>query len=219
LYFGDKIDECTDKCGSCTKEPVQQIDITKEAQMFLSTVYRLGQKFGQNHVIDVLRGSKAKKLLDFNHDRLSVYGVGEGRNKNEWGMIADRLFEKELIYIGEYRAITLTSGSKEILSGGGEVWIDEDKIGNIAQVQELDDDLEPEDELFESFRVLRREIATKNDIPAYIVFSDKTLKDLSLKLPQTKEQMLDVHGVGEVKYERYGREFLELSKKLQKESS
>lgn len=214
LYFGDKIDECEDKCGSCLKEPIEQLNITKEAQMFLSAVYRLGQKFGQNYVIDVLRGSKAQKLLNFNHNRLSVYGVGEGRSKQEWGMIADRLFELEYIGIGEYRAIILSSRSKEVLTGGLEVSIDDDKIGNIAQVQIDEDDLEPRDELFESFRVLRRELAQKNDIPAYIVFSDKTLKDFTARLPQTKEQMLDVHGVGEVKYERYGKEFLELSREL-----
>jgi ATP-dependent DNA helicase RecQ len=219
LYFGDKIDECETKCGSCLKDPVEQIDITKESQMFLSTVYRLGQKFGQNHVIDVLRGSKAEKLLKFNHNNLSVYGVGSHRPKQEWGMIADRLFELDMIGIGEHRAIILKTKSKEVLTGKVTIYIDDDKIGNVTQLEiEDEEELSPRDELFESFRTLRSELATKNNIPAYIVFSDKTLKDFTARLPQNKEQMLEVHGVGEVKYERYGEKFLELSRKLSSDS-
>ncbi len=219
VYFGDSVEVCGDKCGSCLKEPVEQIDITKEAQKFLSAIYRVGQKFGQNHVIDLLRGSKSEKILKFDHDKLSVYGIGADRGKNEWAMIADRLFELEAIEVGEHRALKLTQKAKEILQGKLKVWIDEDKIGKAVKVVKYDkEESEPKNELFETFRTLRREIATKNDIPAYIVFSDKTLVELSKKLPQNREEMLDIHGIGEVKFERYGEEFLELSISLSKES-
>ena len=218
VYFGDSVDICEDKCGSCLKEPVEQKDITKEAQKFLSAIYRVGQKFGQNHVIDVLRGSKSEKILNFNHDKLSVYAIGNDRGKNEWAMIADRLFELEIVEVGEHRALKLTQKAKDVLQGGLEVWIDEDKIGKAVKVVKYDEEeSEPKNELFESFRTLRRELATKNDIPAYIVFSDKTLVELSKKLPQNREEMLDVHGIGEVKFERYGEEFLSLSIALSKE--
>jgi ATP-dependent DNA helicase RecQ len=217
LYFGDKVDECGNRCGSCLKEDVKQLDITKEAQQFLSAIYRVGQKFGQNYVIDVLRGSKAERILNFNHDKLSVYGIGEGRSKNEWGMIADRLFELEIINIGEHRALKLTQHAKEVLNGTQRVFIDEDKIGKLVKVIKKDEtDDEPKDELFESFRILRREIATEQNIPAYIVFGDKTLVELARRLPQNREEMLDIHGIGEVKFERYGEKFLELSNELRK---
>jgi ATP-dependent DNA helicase RecQ len=218
VYFGDKVEECENKCGSCLKEPVKQIDITKEAQQFLSASYRVGQKFGQNHLIDVLRGSKSEKIRNFSHDRLSVYNIGNTRSKNEWAMIADRLFELELIDVGEHRAVKLTTEAKEVLTGGRKVWIDEDKIGKTVKMIRQDEEYEePKNELFEAFRTLRREIATENEVPAYIVFSDKTLVELSYKLPQTRDAMLDVHGIGEVKFERYGEKFLELSIALKKE--
>ena len=219
VYFGDKVEVCETKCGSCLKDPVAQLDVTKAAQQFLSGIYRVGQKFGQNHVIDLLRGSKSEKLLNFEHDKLSVYGIGNDRSKNEWGMIADRLFELELVGVGEHRALKLTQKAKEVLKGTLKVWIDEDKVGKGVKIVKDEEDNEPKNELFESFRTLRREIATEFDIPAYIVFSDKTLVDLSKKLPQNREEMLDVHGIGEVKFERYGEKFLDLSLELKKDLS
>ncbi len=213
IYFGDKGEDCGDRCDSCLKEPVQQIDITKEAQMFLSAVYRTGARFGQNHIIDVLRGSSAQNITKFGHDKLSVYGIGEVRNKNEWGMIADRLFELEAVGIGEHRALKLLPAAAEILKGQRKVEIDEDKLGNIKRFKVADEMIE-KDETFEAFRSLRMRIASERDVPAYIVFSDKTLHELSRRLPQNREEMLSVNGIGEVKYERYGEAFLELSRSL-----
>jgi ATP-dependent DNA helicase RecQ len=213
VYFGDKSEACGDKCDSCLKTPVEQIDITKEAQMFLSTIYRTGERFGQNHIIDILRGSTAQNIVKFGHEKLTVYGIGEIRNKNEWGMIADRLFELSAINLGEHRALKLQKEAIGILKGQEKVWIDEDKLGNISR-QKITDIIE-KDETFEAFRSLRMKIATENDVPAYIVFSDKTLYELSTRLPKSKEEMLEVNGIGEVKYERYGELFLELSRSLQ----
>lgn len=212
-YFGDVSALCEDKCDSCMKEPVQQKDISKEAQMFLSAIYRTGGKFGQNHLIDILRGSEAKKILEFRHEQLSVYGIGKEHAKKVWEMIVDRLHEIEALGVGEHRAVIMTEVGVEILKGKKVVEIDEDKLGN--ESYEVDEDSnEEKDEIFESFRFLRMKIATESDVPAYIVFSDKTLKDLALRLPQSKEEMLDVHGIGEVKYARYGEAFLALSCEL-----
>ncbi len=213
VYFGDKSEACGSKCDSCLKSPVEQIDITKEAQMFLSAIYRTGERFGQNHIIDILRGSTAHNIIKFGHEKLTVYGIGEIRNKNEWGMIADRLFELSAINLGEHRALKLQKEAIAILKGQEKVWIDEDKLGNISK-QKIIDVIE-KDETFEAFRSLRLKIATENDVPAYLVFSDKTLYELSARLPKSKEEMLEVNGIGEVKYERYGELFLKLSKSLQ----
>ena len=218
VYFGDKSDDCGDKCDSCLKEPVEQIEITKEAQMFLSAIYRTGERFGQNHIIDILRGSQAQNITKFAHDKLSVYGIGEIRNKNEWGMIADRLFELSAVNLGEHRALKLQSEAIDILKGKQKIWIDEDKLGNISRLKLADEAVE-KDEIFEAFRSLRLEIATEHDIPAYIVFSDKTLHELAKRLPQNRDEMLAVNGIGEVKYERYGEAFLELSKTLSERES
>ncbi|RUM65890.1 MAG: DNA helicase RecQ [Sulfurospirillum sp.] len=214
LYFGDEGEACGDKCDSCLKAPVEQVEITKEAQMFLSAIYRTGERFGQNHIIDILRGSQAQNIMKFGHDKLSVYGIGELRNKNEWGMIADRLFELSAIQLGEHRALKLQKEAIAVLKGHEKVWIDEDKLGNITRLKTAAEEIE-KDETFEAFRSLRMKIATQHDVPAYIVFSDKTLHELSRRLPKNKEEMLEVNGIGEVKYERYGEAFLELSRELQ----
>ena len=213
VYFGDESEDCGDKCDSCLKAPVEQVDITKEAQMFLSAIYRTGERFGQNHIIDILRGSQAQNVVKFGHDKLSVYGIGEVRNKNEWGMIADRLFELGAVHLGEHRALKLQQAAIAILKGQSKVWIDEDKLGNITRLKTVDEEIE-KDETFEAFRALRMKIAAEHDVPAYIVFSDKTLHELSRRLPENREEMLEVNGIGEVKYERYGEAFLALSREL-----
>jgi len=216
-YFGDSSEICVDKCDSCVKEPVAQKDITKEAQMFLSCIYRTGSKFGQNHLIDVLRGSKAAKILQFGHEKLSVYGIGEEHAKKVWEMIVDRLHEVEALAVGEHRALIMTEKGVAILKGQSVVEIDEDKLGNDKYIIEEDTYVE-RDETFESFRSLRMKIATESDVPAYIVFSDKTLKDMAQRLPQSKVEMLEVNGIGEVKYKRYGEAFLALSQALKEEA-
>jgi len=216
-YFGDSGEICEDKCASCVAEPIAQKDITKEAQMFLSAIYRTGSRFGQNHLIDILRGSTAAKVLQFEHEKLSVYGIGKEHSKTVWGMIVDRLHELEALGIGEHRAIIMTEKGIAILKGQETVEIDEDKLQAKAY-KVVDDEVVEKDETFERFRALRMQIATKAEVPAYIVFSDKTLLDMAHKLPQNKSEMLEVNGIGEVKYERYGEAFLELSCELHSEA-
>jgi ATP-dependent DNA helicase RecQ len=144
----------------------------------------------------------------------SLYGVGKDTSKEVWNAIADRLFELDAIEIGEFRAIKLKKFGVGILQKKVTVDIDNHKMtvkGRSSKKEEL---TPIEDSIFDKFKALRLDIASKNTIPAYIVFSDKTLLEFAQKLPQTKNDMLDVNGVGEVKYERYGEEFLTLCREL-----
>jgi len=210
-YFDDIIEPCKTMCDNCTKEKVEKLDITVETQKFLSAVYRSNQSFGQNHIIDILRGSNNQKIFQFNHNELSVYGIGKEKSKNEWNAIADRLFDIEAISIGEYRAMKLTSYGMEVLKGKHTIDIDSDKIGIVEEVIEKSEKLSKSySQFFEEFRSLRTTIAKEEVVAPYIVFSDKVLVELSDKLPQTKEEFLSINGVGEMKYERYGEQFLEL---------
>ncbi len=213
-YFDDSIDDCGEICDNCKRGEVEKEDITLHAMKLLSGIYRCEQKFGMVHIIDVLRGSKGQKVLQFGHDKLSVYGIGNDVSKNDWNAVADRLFELDAMEIGEFRAIKLKNLGIKILQKRATVEIDKHKM-NVKTKTSKKEKLAPvEDEVFEKFRLLRSEIASKNEIPAYIVFSDKTLIEFAGKLPQTKDEMLEVNGVGEVKYERYGEEFLALCKEL-----
>lgn len=188
--------------------------------MFLSAVYRTGSRFGQNHLIDLLRGSKSAKIAQFNHDKLSVYGIGTERSKQVWQRIIDRLFDIEAITTGEHRAIVMKERGVVILKGTQKVEIDATHLIDPKRHSNLKLEIEsdvPKDEKFAALRALRAQLAKEANLPAYIIFSDKTLLELARYLPQNKAEMLAINGIGEVKYERYGELFLELCLKLRSE--
>ena len=211
LYFDDQIEPCGDRCDNCMMPQSSKIDITTAAQKLLSAIYRTGQNFGLHYVIDVLRGSRDQRILENGHDQLSVYKIGEEYSKAQWLTIGDKLLEMGAVEIGEFRVYGLTAFGIEILKGAHRVDLKEERLAIKKTIQKK---AEPSGnynvEIFEKLRALRSQIAQQNSIPPYIVFSDKTLKDLSIKLPTTREEMLAVHGIGEVKYERYGEQFLTL---------
>jgi len=213
-YFNDDINDCNDKCDNCQRGEVEKTDITVDAQKLLSTVFRCNQSFGQNYIIDVLRGSTMAKIKQNTHDELSVYGIGKERSKNEWDAITERLFEVGALDRNEFRALIISEFGQTILRNKQAVEINSERLIRKEKIT-----LQSEDELeissdFEKFRALRMQIAQDRGVPAYIVFSDKTLKEMANKLPTTKNKMLQVSGVGEVKFERYGEEFLELCNTL-----
>ncbi|WP_456391779.1 DNA helicase RecQ [Nitratifractor sp.] len=212
-YFGEMIDACKDRCGNCLEPSSEQRDITEEARKFLAAAYRSGQRFGAGYLIDLLRGSREKRILDNGHDGLSVYGIGADLDRKVWGVIIDRLLELGALDLNAYKGLALTEKGAEILRGKQAVRIRSDRMQMRrsrprSKAAALPEDVDPE--LFERLRDLRREIAEENGIPPYVVFSDKTLRELAAQRPQDREEMLSIHGIGEVKYERYGEAFLQL---------
>lgn len=216
-YFEDDIPACEILCDNCTKGEVNQVDVSVDAQKFLSAVYRSQQRFGTNHIIDILRGSKNQKLLEFGHDKLKVYGLGANKSKNEWLAIADKLIDMQALILGEFRVLKIDNLGMKILKGDEKLLIDSDKLGITVKQEEYAEVLSFDEELYEKFRNLRRQIALKHEVPAYVIFGDKSLKEFSLKLPTTKEEMLKVNGVGLVKFEKYGKEFINLCKDIKEE--
>lgn len=211
-YFEDELEDCETKCDNCTAQEVEKTDISIHSQKLLSSVYRTGQRFGQSYVIDVLRGSTVEKILDNGHDSLSVYGIGKDKSKAYWERIMERLMELGALKRGEFRALMIDTIGMQILKKELSIEIKTERL-NVKAKKEYkshtqDLDLNTED--FESLRALRAEIAKKEGKPAYIVFGDKTLKEMANHLPQDKEQMLNINGVGEVKFERYGEKFLNM---------
>lgn len=216
-YFEDEIDSCKTLCDNCTKGEVKQVDVSVDAQKLLSAIYRSEQRFGLNHIIDILRGSKNQKLLEFGHDKLSVYNLGVDKSKNEWIAIADKLIDIQALVLGEFRVLKISNLGLEILKGKEKLFIDSDKLGIASKIQEEETELGFDELVYERFRNLRREIALESEVPAYVIFGDKTLKEFANKLPSSKEQMLEINGVGLVKYEKYGESFLNLSKEIKEE--
>jgi len=212
-YFGESMSSCLTKCDNCTKPDVEKEDITESSRKLLSTVYRTGQSFGKNHLIDILRGSESKKIQQFGHHNLSVYGIGKDLSKAQWNVITERLMELGAISRGEHRNLVLTTVGVKVLKGDMSVDIRSDRL--VVKQKSVETSNEPvqtvdfDQKLFDILRELRKELADRDSVPAYIVFSDKTLKEMSVKRPVTKSQMLKINGVGEVKFERYGKIFLE----------
>lgn len=211
-YFEESLEACESLCDNCQKEAVDELDITKEARMLLSAIYRTGQNFGKSHIVDILRGSKNTKVLDNGHDELSVYAIGSEISKTSWDLIVDKLFEIKALKRGEFRQLVLTPFGAEVLQGKAKVSADEEifkKVDKKVSLVKKESSFEHKDEHFEVLRILRKEIADEAGVPPYIVFSDKTLKEMASVLPQDDESFLDINGVGQVKLERYGKQFID----------
>ena len=209
-YFDDRITTCESKCDNCTATETEKVDITTASRMLLSCVLRTEQSFGLHYVIDVLKGSKEQRVLQNGHDTLSVYGIGDEYSKNQWLTIGDKLLELGAVAIGEFKVYKLTEFGAEVIKGMHTIDLKKERLTvqkaeakkKVSYFDDYDVDM------YDRLRELRTQIASAKGIPPYIVFSDKTLKDLSAKTPQNKEEMLAVHGIGEVKFERYGEAFL-----------
>ncbi|MCV6606726.1 MAG: DNA helicase RecQ [Campylobacterales bacterium] len=212
-YFDDEIEVCESLCDNCVGGDKEMKDITVESQKFISAVLRTEERFGQTYIIDVLRGSKAKRILDFGHDNLSVFGIGKDLKKEHWQGVADRLLDIEALVIeGEFRTLKVTSIGRQILKGE-KVDIDASHFVIEKSFKEYKKE-EPKNETFEKFRELRGNLAKEESVPAYLIFSDKTLIEISNKLPTTESEFLGISGVGEAKLEKYGEIFIDFCKEI-----
>jgi ATP-dependent DNA helicase RecQ len=212
-YFGDTIKSCGDKCDVCSAPAIEKEDISKVCQMYLSAVYRLNQRFGKTYVTEVIRGQVTEKTIKFEHDKLSVYGIGKDFSAARWHIISDYLLEVNALSRGEFKELQLTAFGVDILKGKATVDINPARLLESKSAKRTKEvvieDLSFEDQHFEALRELRRDIALEKGIAPYMVFSDKTLKEMAHALPSSKEDMLDINGVGEVKFQRFGEAFLQ----------
>ncbi|MFC3016695.1 DNA helicase RecQ [Virgibacillus litoralis] len=206
-YFNDNPSNQT--CGRCSNclHRQERTDITEEAQMILSCVKRMGERFGVGMTAKVLKGSKDKKINDFRLNKISTYGILSAyteKELTEWihFLIAEQILATEE---GKFPTIKLNQNSVEVLKGSQTVWMYTAPIpaGEEADYQE---------ELFTLLRELRKKMADEKGVPPYVLFSDATLKELSRYFPETKEDMLSIKGVGEKKYDQFGADFLAVVK-------
>ncbi|WP_294870317.1 DNA helicase RecQ [Sulfuricurvum sp. RIFCSPLOWO2_12_FULL_43_24] len=213
-YFSDTIAPCGDKCDNCVGSDIQKQEITTPAQKFLSCLYKTGERFGATYISEVLCGEEKEKILSNSHQNLSVFGIGKELSKSTWSTISKRLIELGAIEPDEYKALKITPVGADILRGKMAVHIRSDRLSTkkVTLTSKHSDLHTPK--YFENFKALRATIAKEHHIPAYIVFGDKTLYSLAEQLPNTKEEMLGISGIGEVKFERYGEAFLNLSHEL-----
>lgn len=203
-YFGEfDVEEHCDNCSNCKLEG-ELIDITIDAQKVLSCVYRMHERFGVKMIAEVLKGSKSAKIKQFNFERLSTYGLMKERKLKDISDLILRLSAMQYLDITEsqYPVVTLNELSWQVLRGQKKVW---QKMVIVKKAKD-------KGELFEALRSLRKELATKEKLPPYMIFSDATLTQMATDKPTDLELMKNIRGVGEFKLQKYGEEFLTVIK-------
>lgn len=203
-YFGEfDVEEHCDNCSNCKLEG-ELIDITIDAQKVLSCVYRMHERFGVKMIAEVLKGSKSAKVKQFNFERLSTYGLMKERKLKDISDLILRLSAMQYLDITEsqYPVVTLNELSWQVLRGQKKVW---QKMVIVKKAK-------AKGELFEALRSLRKELAIKEKLPPYMIFSDATLTQMATDKPTDLELMKDIRGVGEFKLQKYGEKFLSVIK-------
>ena len=214
-YFGDTMEGDTcDNCDNCL-HPVDTWDGTVAAQKVLSCIARTEQRFGAGHVTDVLCGADTQKIRRFGHDDVSTYGIGEERSKKAWKSIIRQLAAKGMIQvdISGYGALKLTEACRPVLRGETTVTFrKEPERTTTSTTRRASGDAiphqGPDRDLFEALREQRMELARRQDVPPYVIFNDTTLHAMVEHRPTTLQEFRRLHGVGDVKQQRYGDTFL-----------
>jgi len=203
-YFDEDSPESCGACDVCLTE-VKRFDGTLIAQKALSAVYRLKERFGSSYVIDFLRGSKSEKIRE-EHKQLKTYGVGADMSKPDWQRYLRELTTMGYLQVAgdEYPVLKLTAQSDAVLKGLQKVEFIESQVveERVAEVPEFEGDL------LNELKLIRRDIALHENVPAYVILSDATLMEIATYLPQSLDELRMISGFGDIKLARYGREFI-----------
>ncbi len=216
-YFGQTLDadECTG-CDICSGD-VDRVDATREAQIVMSAIMRTAQRFGAVHITDIVTGAKTQRIRELKHDQLKTYGAGADRDKNYWRGIIDDLMAQGCIVRtdGEYPVLNMTAAGREVLFERKEFQVlRQREVPKPArtrrkqakqikpQVTDFDRDL------FEQLRTVRRGLAQERNLAPFIIFSDRTLREMAHYTPTTPAEMRNITGVGDQKLLQYGGDFI-----------
>ncbi len=213
-YFGENLNNSCGNCGNCCNDFVVE-DQTDDGFKILTCVEEIHQRFGVTMVADILKGSRNKRVRDLNLSLLSSYGMMSDQKTAEIKKKIHALIDHEYLFItdDEYPVVGLTEKGRDVLEGEAKVEIRkrEEPFGDTLE-EEAEMNLAPpdHDDLYEMLRRKRNELAEEEGVPAYVIFSNATLRDMSRKQPRTVSALLNVSGVGKVKQQRYGAFFLEV---------
>jgi len=214
-YFGEPTGGYCGHCGNCLKN-FEEVDVTKYARLVLCCVEECRERYGQTVIIETLRGSKSEKILRYHMNENSYYGTVTDITIERLRRIIKHLLAKGYLNQtdDEYAILKLTERSYEITVKGEQVFLKlpKEKLSastpRITKAQAAKRAASDNPELYERLRTLRNETARDLKVPAYVVFADKTLLEMSTYLPVTREEMLDISGVAQAKYEKYGELFM-----------
>ncbi|MDO7907518.1 DNA helicase RecQ [Paenibacillus sp. JX-17] len=217
-YFGEQHDDTPcGICSSCTDER-ELVDMTVDAQKIFSCIHRMRERYGVSMVASVLKGSRNKKVLQYGFDSLPTYGVMGSMTEKEISELINVLATEGYLMLteGQYPVVRLQPLAAEVLRGQRQVMQRKVRHATAAPGsgygRSRSRDAYPtavNETVFEQLRLIRRDLAAKEHVPSYIIFNDATLREMSVVCPATERDMLGVKGVGEVKYRKYGKPFLE----------
>ena len=210
LYFGEELED--GKCGGCDVclADMEEFDATIITQKILSAVIRTEERFGVSYVADVLRGSRAKRVIETGHDKLSVYGIARDFSKDEITSISRQLVDEGLLAKekGEYPTLSVTASGREFLQSRATLRLTRKKESRAERKRSADSSLDYDRGLFELLRDLRRVLAEERGVAPYMVFGDASLVQMAYFVPQSRESFSRITGVGANKLEEYGEIFV-----------
>ncbi len=214
-YFGEHYEEQNcGMCDNCCQAEMERVDLTDPARKFLSSVIETKQIFGVEHIINVLLGSKAKKVVKNRHHQLSTYGTGREYNKTQWKHLALQFLQHGLLNRDlQHGSLKLRPDGHKVIRGKMQFWgFPVDSTDHITEEPVYDTTSEESNEysqeLFELLRTKRKELAVAEHVPAFVVFHDRTLREMVAQLPQSVETFGQIPGVGPVKVKKYADVFL-----------
>ncbi len=215
-------DEYPGDCGNCDNclDPPETYDATEPARKALSCIYRTGQRFGVNHLVDVLRGKQTERIASLGHDGVSTYGIGKDLSEDDWKGLFRQLVVQGYVAVDveRFNTLRLTGASRPLLVGEetfharrpsakvkskGSSRAGRADAGRYEAVGDYDQTL------FDALRSLRMELAEDKGVPPYVIFHDATLREMAAVQPEDERQLLAIRGVGQAKLKRYGRPFLD----------
>ncbi len=213
-YFGETLEQPCGNCDTCLQPPATW-DATEAARKALSCVYRTGQRFGVNYVIEVLTGKDDERIRNNRHDQLSTFGIGSEYKATQWRHIIRQLIAQGFLDVDTdgHGAVQLTPASRPLLRGEVDLQLrtlpSREKKRKSAKTTRPVIELEAADqELFEALRLRRMELAREHSVPPYVIFHDSTLRELASRRPLNDDQMRGISGVGETKLARFGEDFI-----------
>jgi len=214
-YFGETLDADCGNCDVCL-DPPERYDATEDARKALSCVYRVGQRFGIRHVIDVLRGASSERIRRLGHDGLSTYGIGADQGVDEWSAILRQLIHRGLLVqdMANYSVLRLTERARPVLRGEEQLELARPRPRLKGKAKAKRKAIEKagliaaDVPLFDALRELRKRLADEQGKPPYVIFGDTALLDMCRLKPRDDMAFLAVNGVGQAKLERYGTEFM-----------
>jgi len=217
-YFDEQYPKTCGNCDNCLQE-VERWDGTEAAQKAMSCIYRTQERFGVKYLIDVLLGKADNRIRRFGHDRISTFGIGKDLSRQDWRSVFRQVIAAGYVEVDMkgYGGLFLTNRGIAVLKSREKIFLRKDVFKRDPSIVkphkdalEMSIDLPFSTSLFKALRKLRLEISKRENVPPYIIFHDKTLKEIARHKPASLEEMKDINGVGKVKLDKFGKRFLEV---------